>query len=238
MNFAPGTISRGLVELSHPENRPQLSGEDVRLLNAKILIVDDEPINIKVVRKHLQGAGYRNFITTTDSTAAMDTLRAEQPDVVLLDIVMPQVNGLEILQSIRSDQRFQHVPVLILTASTDSETKLSALELGATDFLAKPVDPHELLPRLRNVLIVKAHHDYLAGHSVHLEREVQKRTAEVEMSRLRVIQCLARGRVSGRRDGPARDPRRAMRGNSGGGVGIRSAGIRDGRVGRSVARHR
>lgn len=188
----PDTISRSLADLSHPENRPELSSEDVRLLDAKILIVDDEPINIKVVRKHLQGAGYRNFVTTTDSTTAMETLRAEQPDAVLLDVMMPQINGLQILEWIRDDERFQHVPVLILTASTDSATKLSALELGATDFLAKPVDPHELFPRLRNVLIVKAHQDYLAGYSAKLEREVQKRTAEVEMSRLRVIQCLAR----------------------------------------------
>jgi putative two-component system response regulator len=122
----------------------------------------------------------------------MDILRAEQPDAVLLDVMMPQVNGLQILQWIREDERFRHVPVLILTASTDAPTKLSALELGATDFLSKPIDPHELLPRLRNVLTVKAHQDYLAGHSVKLESEVQKRTAEVEMSRLRVIQCLAR----------------------------------------------
>jgi putative two-component system response regulator len=192
MSVFPDTISPSQTELTHPENRPHLSNEDVRLRGAKILIVDDEPINIKVVRKHLQGAGYRNFVTTTDPTTAMEILRAEQPDVVLLDVMMPQVNGLQILEWIRADERFQHVPVLILTASTDSATKLSALELGATDFLAKPVDPHELLPRLRNVLIVKAHQDYLAGYSVKLEREVQKRTAEVEMSRLRVIQCLAR----------------------------------------------
>jgi putative two-component system response regulator len=122
----------------------------------------------------------------------MDMLRAEQPDAVLLDVMMPQINGLQILEWIRQDERFRHTPVLILTASSDAPTKLSALELGATDFLAKPVDPHELMPRLRNVLTVKTHQDYLAGYSVKLEREVQKRTAEVEMSRLRVIQCLAR----------------------------------------------
>ena len=159
---------------------------------AKIMIVDDEPINVKVVRKHLQIAGYRNFVTTTDSTSAMSLLRAEQPDVVLLDVMMPEVNGLQILEQIRDDLRFKHVPVLILTASTDSATKLTALNLGATDFLAKPVDPNDLIPRLRNVLIVKAHQDHLAGYSIKLEREVQIRTAELEVSRLRVIQCLAR----------------------------------------------
>jgi putative two-component system response regulator len=189
MNFVPNSISSATAALGH-----SAIGQtpDADLLGAKILIVDDEPINVKVVRKHLQGAGYRNFVTTSDSTQAMKTLRAEQPDVVLLDVMMPQVNGLQILEWIRGDERFQHLPVIILTASTDSQTKLSALELGATDFLAKPVDPHELAPRLRNVLIVKSHQDYLAGYSVKLQKEVQKRTAQLEMSRLRVIQCLAR----------------------------------------------
>ena len=111
------------------------------------MIVDDEPVNVKVVHKYLRDAGYVNFITTTDSTTCMETLKAEQPDIVLLDVMMPQVNGLQILEWIRADKRFKHIPVLILTASTDSTTKLSALKLGATDFLPKPVDPHELLPR-------------------------------------------------------------------------------------------
>jgi putative two-component system response regulator len=192
MNFIPAAISPLTAALPNTSDAPEIAREHDRFLDAKLMIVDDEPINIKVVRKYLQGTGYKNFVTTSDSTQAIDMLRAEQPDAVLLDVMMPQINGLQILEWIRQDERFRHTPVLILTASTDAPTKLSALELGATDFLAKPVDPHELMPRLRNVLTVKAHQDYLAGYSVKLEREVQKRTAEVEMSRLRVIQCLAR----------------------------------------------
>jgi putative two-component system response regulator len=180
------------AELVHPENRPELAGEDLGHLFAKIMIVDDEPINVKVVHKYLRGAGYVNFITTNDSTTAMDMLRREQPDLVLLDVMMPKVSGLQILEWIRADGRFKHLPVLILTASSDSVTKLSALNLGATDFLPKPIDPHDLLPRVRNVLMVKAHQDHLASYSEKLEREVRRRTAEVEASRLRVFQCLAR----------------------------------------------
>ncbi len=180
------------LKLASSEHPPEIAGRIGSLLDAKVLIVDDEPVNIKVVRKHLQLAGYHNFVTTAESPRAMETVAAEMPDVVLLDVMMPQVNGLQILEWIREDPRLQHIPVIILTASSDSETKLKALTLGATDFLAKPVDPNELLPRLRNVLTVKAHQDHLAGYSAKLEAEVRRRTAEVEMSRLRVIQCLAR----------------------------------------------
>jgi len=180
------------LELVHPENRDDLKDQDLGHFLAKIMIVDDEPINVKIVRKYLRGAGYSNFITTTDSASCTQLITAEEPDIALLDYLMPQVDGLQILEWIRSQPKFKHMPVLMLTASTDSKTKLAALNLGATDFLPKPIDPHELFPRVRNSLIVKAHQDYLADYSVKLEREVQLRTAELEMSRLRVFQCLAR----------------------------------------------
>jgi putative two-component system response regulator len=159
---------------------------------ARIAIVDDERINIQFALRHLQNAGYENVVTTTDSTNAMAMFRAERPDVVLLDIVMPQVDGIEILESVRGDAVLRLTPVLILTASTDVQTKLRALHAGATDFLAKPVDPSDLLPRIRNALIVKAHQDHLARYSEELERQVRLRTAELEASRLQVVHCLAR----------------------------------------------
>lgn len=160
--------------------------------SARIAIVDDEPINIKIVRKHLQGVGYEDFVTTSDSVTAFDLIARERPDVVLLDVMMPTVDGLQILRAIRADEHLRHMPVLILTASTERGTKRDALEAGATDFLAKPVDADDLVPRLRNALIVKAHHDHLAGYSEQLRREVWLRTVELEESRLQVIHCLAR----------------------------------------------
>jgi putative two-component system response regulator len=159
---------------------------------ARIMIVDDEPVNIKVVRKYLQIAGYTEFITTSEAPRAMEMIRREKPDLILLDVMMPQVSGLKILQEVRSDPDLAHMPVLILTASTDAETKHAALDLGATDFLAKPVDASDLVPRVRNSLVVKAHHDHLARYSNHLEAEVRMRTAELEKSRLQVVHCLAR----------------------------------------------
>jgi putative two-component system response regulator len=156
------------------------------------MIVDDEPINIKVVRRYLMQSGYRNFFTTTLPVQAAEMIVANDPDVILLDIVMPAVSGLDILANIRADPRLSHIPVIILTASDDRETRVQALNLGATDLLSKPVDIVELLPRVRNALLVKAHHNHLVHHAEELKRQVAQRTAELSRSRLEVIHCLGR----------------------------------------------
>src|SRR5688572_9809996 len=93
----------------------------------KIMIVDDEPINIKVVRKYLGTVGYTDFVSVTEASEAFPQIGRERPDVVLLDVMMPGVSGLEILERIRSDRHLCHLPVLILTASDDQETKRKAL---------------------------------------------------------------------------------------------------------------
>jgi putative two-component system response regulator len=102
---------------------------------------------------------------------------------------MPDICGLDLLRALRTDPEFSTLPIVVLTASSSSDTKLEALEMGATDFLAKPVHRGELLARIRNVLTLKAHQD---RHSEELEEAVRLRTAELETSRMEVIQCLAR----------------------------------------------
>jgi len=130
--------------------------------DAKIMIVDDEPINIDVVQVFLEDENYNNFVAVEDSTQAMRILEDEIPDLLLLDLMMPDVSGFEILSSVRAHAKFKHLPVIILTAATDTESKLKALDLGATDFLAKPLDPSELTLRVRNTLAAKAYQDQLA----------------------------------------------------------------------------
>lgn len=157
-----------------------------------IMVLDDEPFNCLMVRKHLRSAGYTSIITSSDASSAIEAIGSQQPALLLLDIVMPQITGLEILRLLRASPATEHLPVLILTASTDAETRRTALELGATDFLAKPVDPLELVPRVRNALTSKAFQDHLARHAEDLEQIVRRRTAELEASRREVIHCLAR----------------------------------------------
>jgi putative two-component system response regulator len=158
----------------------------------KILIVDDEPINVQVARKHLMLAGYGQFVISTDPTEVLTLLEQEKPDLLLLDIMMPRMSGLDLLHAIRDQELHAHLPILILTALDDREIKSQALDSGATDFLTKPVDPTELLPRVRNALALKAHHDNLRDYASELERAVRARTAELEDSRLEIIRCLAR----------------------------------------------
>ncbi len=140
------------------------------LKSSTIMLVDDEPTVIEVLQVFLEDYGYSRFVSTTDSTTAMALAAESRPDVLLLDLKMPHVDGLEILSAIRSSDDLKHIPVILLTASEDEDTKRRALGLGATDFLTKPADPSELALRLRNALAAKANQDRLT----HLFEEFER----------------------------------------------------------------
>ncbi len=176
---------------SNIERSSELATTPVSSQPAKIMIVDDEPINLKVSKKYLSNAGYSNFVITSDDLTATAQVQSELPDLVLLDVMMPNVSGLDILAELRENSRTRNIPILILTASTDRDTRLLALQRGATDFLAKPVDPSELIPRVRNALLVKSHQDHLEQYAERLEEQVRQRTEELELSRREIIECLA-----------------------------------------------
>ena len=163
--------------------------------NAKVIIVDDEPINIKLVKKHLQLAGYHDLIGVTDPRTVLGRIEQEQPDLVLLDIMMPEVSGMTILERIRSDKQWAFLPVIVVTASDSEETKIQALDLGATDFLGKPVNGTELVPRVRNALLVKASHDYLKHYARELERQTRQLEAQIAQARTDALTGLANRRA-------------------------------------------
>lgn len=124
---------------------------------SKVMMVDDEPINMRVLQLHLKAEGYDNFVTVSDSKTAFDIICVENPDVLLLDLNMPEVSGFEIMQQIRSDEKHKQLPVIVLTSSNDPDKKLRALQLGVTDFLSKPVDASELALRMKNTLVARAY---------------------------------------------------------------------------------
>ena len=164
--------------------------ENVR--DAKIMIIDDEELVIRVVRRFLVSDGYQNFTTVTDPRQALDEIERVKPDVVLLDIMMPNITGLDLLRVRQKVPHLQPIPYIILSATNDNQVKRQALELGATDFLGKPVDPSDLILRVQNALTVKQHYDYVSSYAAQLEAEVKQRTQQIERSREQVIHCLAR----------------------------------------------
>jgi diguanylate cyclase (GGDEF)-like protein len=153
-------------ETAHTE--PSAHATDVvdAQTDALVMMVDDEPINLEVTQIYLEDAGYSRFVSTDDPTKTLELLEVERPDVLLLDLMMPGMSGFDILRELREQNILKDVPTIVLTSSHDSATKLKALELGATDFLSKPVDPSELTLRVRNTLAVKAYRDRLANYDL------------------------------------------------------------------------
>jgi cyclic di-GMP phosphodiesterase len=162
------------------------------LTKSKIMMVDDEKLNILVVAEYLKSDGYRDLVYTHDPSQALSLAVGERPDAILLDLHMPRLSGFEVLQQIRANPVFARTPVVILTSSTDEEEKMRALESGATDFLNKPVHRGELLARLRNILMATSFQDHWRDYSKVLEAALRQRTEELGAARREMIDCLAR----------------------------------------------
>jgi EAL domain-containing protein (putative c-di-GMP-specific phosphodiesterase class I)/PleD family two-component response regulator len=133
------------------------------LLDAKVMIVDNESAMTELIRAYLKDEGYTNFVVTNDPHQTLDLLRHEDPSVLLLDLMMPHLSGFEVLAAIRAERALRYTPVIVLSDSTSADVKLRALQLGATDFLSKPVDPSELVLRVRNNLAFRQYHTRLAN---------------------------------------------------------------------------
>ncbi len=133
------------------------------LLDAKVMMVDDEPLMTDLIQAYLEDSGYVNFVVTNNPLEAVELLRREDPGVLLLDLMMPHLSGFELLQQIRADRQLRYTPVIVLTAATDAASKLRALQLGVTDFLSKPVDESELLLRVRNTLAFHQYHNRISN---------------------------------------------------------------------------
>ena len=124
-----------------------------------VMLVDDEPMMTALVQGYLEDAGYRKFVVTNDPREALPLMLKHRPAVLMLDLMMPQLSGYEVLEQIAAEKELRFTPVIVLTAATDSESKLRALNLGAADLLAKPVDESELLLRVRNTLAFRQFHE-------------------------------------------------------------------------------
>jgi two-component system, OmpR family, phosphate regulon response regulator PhoB len=117
----------------------------------RILVVDDEPDIIALVAYHLARAGYR-VSTASTGTEALQAVRDERPALMVLDLMLPELSGFEVLERLRADSILSEIPVLLLTARRDEPDRVHGLSLGADDYLVKPFSPQELVLRVRNIL--------------------------------------------------------------------------------------
>ena len=145
----------------------------------RILIVDDEPANVALLEDILGNQGYTDLKSTTDSRRVSELCREFDPDLILLDLFMPHVDGFVVLDSLRADRSEVYLPIIVLTADVNEETKRRALHGGATDFLHKPFDYIEVLLRIRNLLETRRIHQLLDNRRVVLEEAVSARTSEL-----------------------------------------------------------
>ncbi|MDJ0912260.1 MAG: SpoIIE family protein phosphatase [Desulfobacterales bacterium] len=139
-----------------------------------VLIVDDNPANVEIFQMRLEANGY-DIITATDGEAGLVLATAKQPDLILLDIMMPKMDGIEVCRRIRADQSLPFIPIIMVTARTDSKDIVAGLEAGADEYLTKPVDHAALVARVKSMLRIKSLHDTVLDQSVQLK--VQLKTA-------------------------------------------------------------
>jgi signal transduction histidine kinase len=161
---------------------------------SKILIVDDEQANVRLLERILELMGASRIQSTSDSREAMALFLEFRPDLVLLDLHMPNVTGFEIMEQIKALCVGENqTPVLVLTADVTAKTKHRALAAGAKDFLTKPLDQSEVLLRIRNLLEHRFLHIQLQNQNILLEEQVHERTAQLEntLDRLRLAQHAA-----------------------------------------------
>jgi adenylate cyclase len=145
----------------------------------RVLVVDDTPENIRLLEAVLGPRGY-TVDSASSGAEALERLAAEPPDLVLLDIVMPELDGYEVCRRIRASSQTAVLPVVMITASGDAE-KVRALEAGADDFVMKPFDKAELLARVRSLLRIKQYHDTIQQQAAELadwNRDLERRVAE------------------------------------------------------------
>lgn len=164
-----------------------------KLSEARLLVVDDEEANIEFLQRVLEPESYSQLLTTTDPTEVLDLCREEEPDLVLLDLMMPRVDGFEILEGFQDRAESDpFLPVLVLTSDHTHGTKRRALASGAKDFLTKPLSPAEVRLRVRNLLETRFLHLELRDQNRILEERVRERTEDLLRARFETLERLAR----------------------------------------------
>ncbi|MFZ1060198.1 MAG: two-component system response regulator [Candidatus Rokuibacteriota bacterium] len=153
---------------------------------AKLLVVDDDERNRKYLHALLRAEGYIT-VEAANGHDALEQARLEQPAVVLLDVMMPGMDGYEVARQMKADPATSTIPIVMVTALADRDSRLRGLGAGAEEFVSKPVDSLELRVRVRNLLRLKEYSDFLADHNRILDAQVRERTRQLQDSYREII---------------------------------------------------
>lgn len=162
--------------------------------DARILIVDDAADNVSLLKRILELAGYWNIHSTTDPRQAAALYHQIRPHAVLLDLNMPHLDGFEVMEQIRLPDSSAYLPVLMLTADDDRDTKLRALERGAKEFLTKPFDRLEVIARINTITEASRLHERLNDHNKSLQEEVKERARDLQLETRNRLQVEERAK--------------------------------------------
>lgn len=178
------------TRLNAPAQHPSAVVLPDHLRDATVLVVDDQAINLRFFQRLLTRGGYRNVFTASDGNQAVELFRRVRPDLMVLDLLMPGLDGFGVMETLRAEQGPNPVPVLVLSGDERPEVRRAALSCGARDFLAKPFDPQEALLRIQNLLEVRA------LHRLTVEAAEARYGALVEESTDPIYRLDATGRVT------------------------------------------
>lgn len=145
----------------------------------KILLVDDEETNLNLLKMLCHKMGYI-CLTALDGRQAVELALSQNPDLIMMDVIMPEMDGFKATQKLKNDPATSHIPIIMVTAASSRDDKLKGIACGANDFITKPVDVQELSLRIKNNLNVKEYHDFLKSYSRTLEQQVKERTLNLE----------------------------------------------------------
>ena len=167
--------------------------QDTTLRAAQILLVDDHEANVRLLERILLQAGYTNLRRTTDPRQVLPLFSEVQPDLIVLDLHMPHLDGFAVLEQLRPlIPAGTYLPILVLSADITRDAKQRALQMGAKDFLTKPLDQVEVLLRIKNLLETRFLHRALRAQNQQLEQRVRERTRSLEAAQLEILERLAR----------------------------------------------
>jgi adenylate cyclase len=175
----------------------------------RILIADDNAMNLDILQTRLAIHGY-DILTATDGEAALALACETQPDLILLDVMMPKLDGFEVCRRLRGDPALPFMPIILVTARTDPKDVVAGLEAGGDEYLTKPVDQAALVARVKSMLRLKALHDTVQEQAVLLEGRVRDQVGQLERLKRFFSPQLAEAIVAGGADDPLQSHRRQV----------------------------